>query len=144
MTQCAFDHILVGIDFSPSSLHALETVRQRFGGSKVTLVHVTEVSAPIGDPVTGFTPYDPALGRRSQADDMERLQQLAREDEACLSFVGDPVNIMLKLAREQSADLIVVGTHARGAIEHFFLGSTAEKMVSRSQVPVLTVRLPSV
>ena len=31
-------------------------------------------------------------------------------------------------------------TRARGAIEHFFLGSSAEKIVARSRVPVLTVR----
>ena len=38
--------------------------------------------------------------------------------------------------------LIVVGTHAQGSLEHFFIGSTAEKIVARSHLPVLTVRLP--
>jgi nucleotide-binding universal stress UspA family protein len=34
----------------------------------------------------------------------------------------------------------VIGTHGRSAIEQFLLGSTAERVVRRSPVPVLTVR----
>ncbi|HEY5594913.1 MAG TPA: universal stress protein [Nitrospiria bacterium] len=43
-------------------------------------------------------------------------------------------------ARRAKADLIVIGTHGRTGVEHFLLGSVAEKVVRMSFCPVLTVR----
>ena len=66
-----------------------------------------------------------------------------------LGAVVVPVHLLFKTdeiafaVRDSGADLIVVGTHSRGAIEHFFVGSSAEKLVARSPLPVLTVRLPA-
>jgi nucleotide-binding universal stress UspA family protein len=37
-------------------------------------------------------------------------------------------------------DLIVMGTHGRGAIAHLLMGSTAERVVRKAPCPVLTVR----
>ncbi|MGE3316014.1 MAG: universal stress protein, partial [Planctomycetaceae bacterium] len=39
-------------------------------------------------------------------------------------------------------DLIVMGTHGRGAIAHALMGSVAEKVVRKAACPVLTVRNP--
>ena len=49
---------------------------------------------------------------------------------------------ILKYAREQNADLIVMATHGRGAISHLLMGSTAEKVVRKAACPVLTVKHP--
>jgi nucleotide-binding universal stress UspA family protein len=49
---------------------------------------------------------------------------------------------IIQVAREESADLIVMGTHGRTGIDHLILGSTAENVVRKSPSPVLTVRLP--
>lgn len=46
---------------------------------------------------------------------------------------------ILAYADEERVDLIVMGTHGRSGIGHFLLGSTAEKVVHGSQVPVLTI-----
>ena len=48
---------------------------------------------------------------------------------------------IIQAAREESADLIVMGTHGRTGIDHLIVGSTAEKVVRKSPCPVLTVRL---
>jgi nucleotide-binding universal stress UspA family protein len=45
-------------------------------------------------------------------------------------------------AVEEKADLIVMGTHGRTGLEHFLIGSVAEKVVRTSPCPVLTVRPP--
>ena len=55
--------------------------------------------------------------------------------------VGIPFQEIIKKAGELSADLIVVGTHGRTGLEHVIVGSTAERLVRRSPVPVLTVRV---
>jgi nucleotide-binding universal stress UspA family protein len=53
---------------------------------------------------------------------------------------GQPAKEILKLAEEQSFDLIVMGTLGRSGIEKFLLGSVADKVIRGSKIPVLTVR----
>jgi nucleotide-binding universal stress UspA family protein len=55
---------------------------------------------------------------------------------------GNPVEVILKTAEENKCDLIVMGTHGRGALADAMMGSTARRVVRRSQTPVLVVRLP--
>lgn len=141
----SFGRIVVGIDFSRASEHALEVVRARFPGAQLRLVHVTDArvtaTPDLGGGLTPALP-DPGLLQVLEDSDGGRLGRLLREGEDSALLVGDPVTGLLEAAREWGADLIAVGTHARGALEHFLVGSTAEKVVARSPVPVLTVRLP--
>ena len=48
---------------------------------------------------------------------------------------------IIKKAVEFNADLIVVGTHGRTGLDHVLFGSTAEKVVRKSPVPVMTIRI---
>lgn len=139
-----FQRILIGIDFSPASLHALEMVRTRFPGAQRRLAHVTDARAlATPDVMGGLTPVmpDPGLLHTLEDADSSRLARVVQPGEDTELLVGDPVTGLLDAARNWGADLIVVGTHDQGALEHFFIGSSAEKLVSRSAVPVLCVRL---
>jgi nucleotide-binding universal stress UspA family protein len=53
---------------------------------------------------------------------------------------GEPPEAIAKLAREHAIDLIVVGTHRHKAIERLLFGSTAEKIMRHTDVPVLMVK----
>ncbi len=55
---------------------------------------------------------------------------------------GNPVEIILETADENNCDLIVMGTHGQGSLADTMMGSTARRVVRRSQKPVLVVRLP--
>ena len=46
---------------------------------------------------------------------------------------------ILKFAKDEAADIIVVGTHGRTGIEHVFFGSVAEKVLRRSPFPVFVI-----
>jgi len=59
-----------------------------------------------------------------------------------LTRVGHPFVEVVRYAREESIDLIVMGTHGRGAVGHLLLGSVAERVVRKAPCPVLTVRHP--
>ena len=48
--------------------------------------------------------------------------------------------IQLVKRREPSAKIIVVATHGHSGVEHMLFGSTADRIVRRSKVPVLTIR----
>jgi len=53
---------------------------------------------------------------------------------------GNPGEELLKAAREQEADLLVMGKIGRTAVEKFLLGSVAEKVVLQSIIPVLLIK----
>ena len=55
---------------------------------------------------------------------------------------GDPAAEILRKADELGVDLVVMGTHGKGLLEHAFLGSVAEKVLHRIKVPVLTIPIP--
>lgn len=57
-------------------------------------------------------------------------------------ITGAPFVEIIRYAREQSIDLIVMGTHGRSALASMLLGSVAEKVVRKAPCPVLTVRHP--
>jgi len=55
---------------------------------------------------------------------------------------GNPVEQILKQAKERNCDLIVMGTHGQGTLADVMMGSTARRVLRRSEKPVLVVRLP--
>jgi nucleotide-binding universal stress UspA family protein len=55
---------------------------------------------------------------------------------------GEPFYEIIQLARKESVDLIVMGTHGRTGLDHVLFGSTAERVVRKAPCPVLTIRLP--
>ena len=56
---------------------------------------------------------------------------------------GEPFVEIIRYARQENADLIVMATHGRTGIEHMLLGSVAEKVVRKSPCPVLTIKKTS-
>ncbi|MEZ4256204.1 MAG: universal stress protein [Polyangiales bacterium] len=54
-------------------------------------------------------------------------------------IVGDPAGALEALAHERGAELLLVGTHGRGAAGRFVLGSVAEKCLRVSRVPMLVL-----
>jgi len=52
---------------------------------------------------------------------------------------GHPASEILNFLEQEEIDLVVMGTHGLAGLAHFFLGSTAEKVVRRASCSVLTV-----
>lgn len=57
---------------------------------------------------------------------------------------GDARSVILEVARRRKSDIIVIGSHGRSGISHFFLGSVAEEVIRRASCDVLVARLPQV
>ena len=55
---------------------------------------------------------------------------------------GVPFETILRLAGESNSDLIVMGSHGHGIVADAMIGSTARRVVRRSTLPVMTIRLP--
>jgi len=57
-----------------------------------------------------------------------------------LVWEGDPGESIIEAARAESADMIVVGSHGRGTVGRFLIGSVSDHVVRTAQCPVLVVR----
>ncbi|WP_293913995.1 universal stress protein [Deinococcus sp.] len=139
-----FARIAIGVDFSGSADHALQLARARFPGAERLLVHVVDLAASALPDVSGagLIPITstPRLIQELSDIDKRRLDGITQPGESQQLVTGDPAVGLIEAARAWNADLIVVGTHHQGAIEHFFSGSVAESVVKRSPLPVLVIR----
>jgi len=75
-------------------------------------------------------------GDRITADAVERVG--TGVDVVDTVEAGDPVETILDYASSTGADLVVMGTHGRRGLDRYLLGSTTERVVSLSSIPVLT------
>jgi len=91
-----------------------------------------------------------AVAESAMDDLMEQWQQqlelLAAARASAAPFgptilrVGDPANVILEIAHELHADLLVMGTHGRRGVSRLLLGSVAESVARSSECPVLLLR----
>jgi nucleotide-binding universal stress UspA family protein len=96
--------------------------------------------------VTAATELDSNLEREYREEALDKLSALmAPEDEDDLDLhvvvkSGDLQTEILRTIKEQSADIVVLGTHGRGRLGRFVMGSTTERLLRKLSIPVLTVR----
>ena len=144
--------ILVPTDFSEPSLAAwnyAQWLATRLG-ARIHLLHV--ISPPAFFDAWGRTAWrseSPKFSRTASASHVSACRRWCprrgRSRDACESppLLGRPLTAYLDYVDEQDVDLVVMGTHGRGALGHLLLGSVAERCVQRSMVPVLTVHARS-
>lgn len=145
----AFKCIIVPTDFSEHSLRGLDyaiEVAEKFS-ARLKLVYVIEPLMQAAD-VSWTTVDFEQLNQAHKESAEKQLAQLLEERvpagipaETAILF-GKPFVEILKVAKADNADLIVMATHGRGAISHILMGSTAEKVVRKAPCPVLTVKHP--
>jgi nucleotide-binding universal stress UspA family protein len=110
------------------------------------LLHVLTPPSPFvpigGEPPSSYLALLDAArraARRRLAALLGRARAAGARAQARLAE-GGPVDEILKIDRRWRPDLIVIGTHGRGAVRRFLMGSVAEHVVRRASRPVLTVR----
>ena len=139
-------NILAAVDFSAVTRAVLGTLGRiaRAIPAKVFLVHV----APPDPAFVGYGAGPKAVRGQVAAEHHTRhqqLQALADElraggvDATALLLQGATVDTLLAEAQKLSADLIVLGSHGHGAVHRLLVGSVAEGVVGRSELPVLLV-----
>jgi nucleotide-binding universal stress UspA family protein len=143
--------ILVATDFSEPSEAALAYGRElaRTFNASLTVLHIVENVAARGYGADGFVFVDPNWQREIEAAARKQLEALVSEEDR--QILGAETTIrasnatalaIVDFAKETNADLIVMGTHGRGAVAQLLMGSVAERVVRMAPCPVLTVRHP--
>jgi len=141
-----YDRILVPTDGSDRGRRAVEHALELAGVHEAAVhgLYVVDTTSYAGTGMdaswTGVTDL-----LRSEAEDaIDRIESLAADSGVAVETAvveGSPGREIVAYATDTDCDLIVMGTHGRGGIDRLLLGSVTERVVRRSPVPVLTVRL---
>ena len=143
-----FKTILFATDFSESSDFAFQyalPLAKKFN-ARLLIVHV--INEPVD--LRGF--YVPHISFDKLEEEIEEGAQKMME-KFCRAHIRDfdkyetfiipgiPYDEVIKKAVADGADLIIMGTHGRTGLDHVLFGSTAEKVVRKSPIPVMTIRI---
>ena len=143
-------NILVATDFSEASAAALKYGRELARTFEATL-HVLHVADSVYTQFVGetYTTLLPDAQREVEEAARQQLEGVLEEEDRTLLRVKPVVNVALskpaaivEYAARHEIDIIVIGTHGRGAISHLLMGSVAERVVRTAPCPVLTVHHP--
>lgn len=138
--------ILVPVDLSEEGYsdkaanHALEVLEP--GGKLILLTVVAGYQMPL---VASYFPrgtFDKAIKsiHKQLEEFADEKLKIDRKDCVLIVEEGKPADCILSEAKKQNADLIVMAGHKHSAIERTVLGSVANKVVGRSQIPVLVIK----
>lgn len=145
-----FKHILLATDGSAASTHAatLAVGLARAHGARITALYVADPYPYIGvgevNPM-GYQAYA-AAAQHLAAQAHATVEALCKQGGAAVVLQARLVEDVaaasgiVQTARDEGADLIVMGSHGRSGIARLMLGSVATKVVAESPVPVLVTR----
>jgi nucleotide-binding universal stress UspA family protein len=141
--------VLCPVDFSDASARGLKyaIVLARWYGARVTVLHVADVRADgLMEPSFESTPRRGAVLAPVETERIVQaiaafVNERAHPDVSFEPMVrlGRPSIEILQAADAVSADLIVMGTHGHAGFDRLVMGSVTEKVVRKSQRPVLSV-----
>jgi nucleotide-binding universal stress UspA family protein len=140
-------NILVATDFSEPSVVAMAYGRDLARSYNATLhvLHVVEDVMMRYSPEVGFAIPDlqKDLEKAANRDLAATITDDDRQTLKVVPVVQTSFNVsggIVEYAVAHAIDLIIVGTHGRGAVKQFLLGSSAERIVRTAPCPVLAVR----
>jgi nucleotide-binding universal stress UspA family protein len=156
--------VLIAVDESEESVRAARRAHELFGpDAQFLAINVSPIMSPWVAPGVGWggvyawspTAY-PAVPPVGLPDESGGVANRMREEsihiaeEAAgqagipaaepLTGVGDAPEAIMDAAEAHAVDVIVVGSHDRGWLGRLLAGSTSERVVRRSEVPVLVVK----
>jgi len=133
--------VLCPVDFSDpsrSALHFASAVADHFG-ARLTILTVAD---PLLAEVSRETGRVPSLEEET-TDELKRFcadiltPAAAPKTVEYVVAIGKPATEILRVASELKTDLIVISSHGRSGLRHLFFGSTTERVLRETSVPVL-------
>ena len=137
--------IVAATDFSACSQTAVQLAAALARRRQLSLVLVHAVKSPALDlpavPI-GATAWEMELLASAELELARQASELRAEGITVetRARLGAPARLILEIAGQVGAEVIVVGTHGRKGPAHLFVGSVAEHVVRTSTVPVLVTR----
>ena len=141
--------IIVPVDFSEYSLKSLRYANAFAAnfGAELVLVYVVEPVVYPADFSFGHI-TTPSVESQLHEHGKTHLDAIAHTEVSpdvrvkTVVRTGKPFVEIIRCAKEEEANLIIIATHGHSGIEHVLFGSTAEKVVRKAPCPVLSIRSP--
>jgi nucleotide-binding universal stress UspA family protein len=152
VSPAIFHRILCATDFSTCSQHATKYALSlaQESNAHLTVLNVLELQpGPPSDHGESSIGLPRGLREYVEAAEADRRRELASavpENARTYCTIetrlaqGKPYREILRVAREEKIDLIVMGVRGRGAVDILFFGSTVQHVVRHASCPVLTLR----
>ena len=143
-----FDKTLYPTDFSDVAKKAMDYITRLkgAGGKEVIVLHVIDERA-IGDICLLYASRGIVeMVRRIKEEaskEMDKIGARLREEgfEVKLRVErGIPLTEILRVEQEEGVSVIVIGSHGKSNVEEMLLGSVSEKVIRKSERPVLVVK----
>jgi len=133
--------ILFPTDFSTASdaalVHAEALARQM--NARLLIVHVEEPPLAYGGGELYYGLPEPSSERI-----LKMLEDVKPSDPSVpythRLTMGDPAGEVVRIAEDENAEMIIIGTHGRTGMTRLLMGSVAEAIVRRAPCPVLVYR----
>ena len=133
-----------GSQYTQRAAEYLATHPEAYG--RTTELHLLHVRPPIPYPGAAAMAGRDAIEKFEREESLEALATAEKPLRgANLPFlstweIGDPAESIAAYAKKHAIDLVVMGSHGRGALAGWALGSVVRKVIATTKVPVLVVR----
>jgi nucleotide-binding universal stress UspA family protein len=140
-----YGHVVVAVDFSDSSRHAIEATVRFFPRRPLTVFNAYD--APMAGLTTDAASYREQMKTAAtrEAEDFLRSCDLSggtHPKPGLLIEYGEPDRLLYDYANEKEVDLVAFGSHGRSALFNALIGSVAQSLVSTLPCDALVVREP--
>jgi nucleotide-binding universal stress UspA family protein len=137
------DKIVVAYDGSEHADRALDRAAEiAAAGAELVVVSAARLSTLTHDPAGGTSAVDPIEAEWAR-ENLDKARARIGEKHGSLRTVeahGDPADAVVRQAKDEGADLIVVGTRGLNVAQRTLLGSVSTKIVHHAECDVLVVR----
>jgi len=138
-----FKKILCPVDFSDTSMNAANNAINFSMEIKaeITFIHAIDIQAlqNIGD-LSGGGINDMNLLIEEEKPVLKKLKDECDKKGIKVKTIlthGEPVSVILETIKEDGHDLIIMGTHGKTGLTRLVMGSIAENVLRKSDIPVL-------
>jgi nucleotide-binding universal stress UspA family protein len=146
LNQPTMKRILIPTDFSKYADEAIEVGAQiaKKNDCEIILIHMLELPGQMNDAIKGETSIPEVMLFKRKAEEILKsiknrpyLSGIQITEIVRLDGAYNGINNYIK---QNSVDLIVMGSHGASGINEIFIGSNTEKVVRQSEIPVLVIK----
>ncbi|MCM8821806.1 MAG: universal stress protein [Candidatus Omnitrophica bacterium] len=144
-----FKKILYPIKFEDFSLDLLSCILnlKKVGTEEIILLNVIDVAKLLMDKYEGYHPENvktlTEMAKIKIAEAINRIEQAGLKAKQRIE-VGIPYREILRVANEESVELIVSGRQKKSALGEIFIGSNTDKVIRYGKLPVYIPKYPAV
>ena len=138
--------ILLPTDFSEHAEDALKVAAQiaKRNDSEIIILHMLELPHQMNDAITGGASIPETMLFMKKANEMlDEVSARPYLDGVPVTEIvkmDKPIHGIAQVSKDYEIDLIIMGSHGSSGVEELLIGSTTEKVVRNSEIPVLVVK----